>query len=90
MWSWFWLKTTDRHDCLIIKTSTSGTPTKHYLADKLEAQMGIKFSAKAINHLLKERYIKWRNKSKKPFVSEKNRLPQLSFACEHISGNDFS
>ena len=58
----------DGHDCLIIKISRSCTPTKHQLADKLEAQTGSNFPPKTN-------------------VSEKNCLLQLSFACEHISGN---
>ena len=81
------METTDRSDHLIIKTSKSGTPTKYQLADKLEAQTWVNFSAKTISHLLIERDIKWRKNSKKPFVSEKNRLSRLSFAREHISGN---
>ena len=80
------METTNRSDHLIINTSKSGIPTKHQLADKLEAQTGVKFSAKTINHLLKER-IQMEKKSEKPFGSEKNRLPRLSSAREHISGN---
>ena len=81
------METTDRSDRIIIKNSKTGTPTKHQLADKLEAQTGVKLSAKTINHLLKERELKWRKKSGKPFGGEKNRLPRLSSAREHISGN---
>ena len=76
---WFWKETTNRSDCLITKSSKSGTPTKHQLADIS--------SVKTINHLLKKSHQKEKKKSKKPFVSEKNHLPRLSFACEHISEN---
>ena len=75
------METTDRSDRIIIKTSKSGTPTKHQLADKLEAQTGVKFSTKTINYLLKEREFKWRKKKlEKPFGCEKNHLLQLPSA----------
>ena len=69
----------------ITRSSKSGIPNKQQIGDKFEAQTGDKDSAKTIQRRLKEREFKWRKNSKKPFVSEKNRLSRLLFARERVS-----
>ena len=59
--------------------------TKKEIADELKAQTGDKVSSKTIQRNLKEKRLAWRKKSKKPYVSEKNRVLRLSFAREHVS-----
>ena len=77
-------KTTERSDRFIVKCSKAGTPTKNEMADELKAQTGDKVSSKTIQRRLKEKRLAWRKKSKKPYVSEKNRVLCLSSAREHV------
>ena len=58
--------------------------TKKEIADELKAQTGDKVSSKTIQRRLKEKRLAWRKKSKKPYVSEKNRVLCLSSAREHV------
>ena len=80
-------KTTDRSNRFIVKCSQAGTPTKKQLAGELEAQTGVKVSTTTIKRRLREKGIMWRKKSKKPLVSEMNRLLRLKFAREHGGWN---
>ena len=81
-------KTSERSDRFIVKCSKAGTPTKKEIAYQLKAQTGDKVSCKTIQRRLKEKGLAWRKKSKKPYVSEKNRLLRLSFSREHVGWSD--
>ena len=76
-------KTTERSDRFIAKSSKSGTPTKKENTNELKNQTGVEVSTKTIQRRLREKGITWRKKSKKPFVSKKNRIARLKFAREH-------
>ena len=76
-------KTTERSDRFIAKCSKSGTPTKKQITNELKHQTGVEVSTKTIQRRLREKGIHWRKKSKKPYVSEKNRVARLKFAREH-------
>ena len=77
-------KTSERTDQFIVRQSKIGTPTKKHLADSLEAQTGIKVSTSTIQRRLLENGIHWRKKTRKSFVSEKNRPKRLAIAREHV------
>ena len=76
-------KTTERSDRFTAKSSKSGTPTKKEITNELKNQTGVEVSTKTIQRRLKEKGITWRKKSKKPYVSKKNRIARLKFAREH-------
>ena len=77
-------KTSERTDRFIVRQSEIGTPTKKHLADSLEAQTGINASKSTIQRRLRENGMQWSKKTRKSFVSEKNRLKRLAFAREHV------
>ena len=54
--------------------------------DSWRTQSSDRRQSKLQNHSarLKEKRLAWRKKSKKPYVSEKNRVLRLSFAREHV------
>ena len=80
-------KTTERSDRFIAKSSKSGTPTKKEIRNELKNQTSVEVSTKTIQRRLREKGITWRKKSKKPYVSEKNRIARLKFAREHAGWN---
>ena len=80
-------KTSERTDRFIVRQSKIGTPTKKHLAHSLKAQTGVKVSTSTIQRRLRENGIHWRKKTRRSFVSEKNRLKRLAFAREHVHWN---
>ena len=75
-------KTTERSDRFITKSSKSGIPTKKEITKELKNQTGVEVSTKTTQRRLREKDITRRKKSKKPYVSEKNRIARLKFARE--------
>ena len=58
-------------------------PRKKSHINDLKNQTVVEVSTKTILRRLREKGITWRKKSKKPYVSDKNRIARLQFARKH-------
>ena len=77
-------KTTQISDHFFAKSSKSGTLTKKEITHELKNQTGGEVLTKTIQRdLLSKKVLLGERNKKTPYVSEKNRIARLKFACEY-------